>query len=465
VTLHGSPIVTAPGRLPVLGHLVPLLRDPLRFLRSLPAHGDLVQVNIGFLKAIVVCDPELTRQVLREDREYDKGGPIFDRAREVLGDGLATCPHHKHRRLRRLAQPAFRTTRFSRYTQIMTERTAAATRSWHEGQIIDVFTEMTSITSGILAETMLSNALPPAAIRLALEDLTTVLDGWYKRMLTPPPLDRLPSPGNRRYERARVRLRAVIDGVIADRRADGTDHDDLLSALLNAQDEDGVVDGDQPLSDAELTDQILTFFSAGAESAATVVSWALYLMACHPDIEQRLHAELAAVLTGDVATYADVPRLELTGRIITETLRLYPPFWLLTRKVTVDSKLGDHIVPADATIVVSPYILHHRSDLHEDPEDFNPDRWADSQQKGQRISRDAFLPFSAGARKCIGDQFGLAESVLMLATITNRWRLAACDSRTVYPTKAATTLRPHGLRLRIAARAQAPISLNASSNV
>jgi cytochrome P450 len=461
VTLGGFPIVIAPGRLPVLGHLVPLLRDPLRFLRSLPAHGDLVQVDIGIARAVVVCDPELIRQVLRDDRDFDKGGLIYDRAREVLGDGLASCPHHKHRRLRRLAQPAFHTTRFSRYTQIMTERTAAATRSWHDGQILDVFDEMSSITSGILAETMFSNALSPSAIRQALEDLTTVIDGWYKRMFMPPPLDRLPTPANRRYERARVRLRGIVDGVIADRRADGTDHGDLLSALLSAQDDDGAMASDRPLSDAEIADQILTFFSAGAESTASTVSWALYLIACRPDIEQRLHAELAAVLAGDVATYTDVPRLELTSQIVMETLRLYPPFWLLTRKVTVDSKLGDCTIPADATVVVSPYLLQHRSDLHDTPEEFNPDRWAGAQQKGQRVSRDAFLPFGAGARKCIGDQFGFAESVLMLATIASRWRLAACSSRTVYPTRAATTLRPHGLRLRIAARAHTPTSLNA----
>lgn len=130
-------IPRARGALPLLGHVMPLLRDPLRFLTSLPAQGDLVRIRIGPVTAIVICDPELTRQVLLDDRTFDKGGPIFDRLREVLGNGLVTCPHSMHRRQRRLVQPTFHQTRLPGYAQTMTEEISAVAESWRDGHVID----------------------------------------------------------------------------------------------------------------------------------------------------------------------------------------------------------------------------------------------------------------------------------------------------------------------------------------
>jgi len=438
-------IAIAPGALPLLGHLVPLLRDPLGFLASLPEHGDLVRVRFGPFPAIMVCDPGLTRHVLLEDQTFDKGGPLFDRGREVLGTGLSTCPHSEHRRQRRLIQPAFHRSRLQSYAQIMTAQIVKVTTSWRDGQILDVPAEMHTLTARVTGETLFSDTLPTPMLQQALDDLATINAGVFRRMLMPRSLAWLPTPGNRRYHQARARLRQIV-GIIEGRRASGTDRGDLLSALLAARDPANLQQG---LSDTEISDQILTFFVAGAETTANTLAWALHLLSQHPHIEERLHAEVDAVVNGGAATYEHLPKLELTGRVITETMRLYPPGWLFTRSVTADTHLGGHPISAGTVVAYSPYIIHHRPDLYPTPERFDPDRW-----DGTRRSlppREAFIPFGVGARKCIGDQFAMTEATLALATLAARWHLRALPDQPVRPT-ARSSLQLHGLRMRAVAR-------------
>ncbi|MFD0413755.1 cytochrome P450 [Streptomyces sp. NPDC127108] len=439
----------APRALPLVGHLIPLTRNPLGFLNSLPAHGELVRIQLGPFPLVVICDPELTRHALIDDRVFDKGGPIFDRVREVVGDhGLASCPYSAHRRLRRLAQPAFHPARLPGYAQAMSACIGEATASWRSGQVLDVPTEMMTITSKITATTLFSGALPPGELGPVLDDVKTFFDGFYRRMLMIPPLDRLPTPGNRSHERARTRLRSAFDQIIARRRTEHVDHDDLLSALIAARDPE---DNRSGMSDTEISDTIVTFFLAGTETTAALLAWALDLLARHPRIEQRLHAEVDAVLDGAGATHADLPRLELTHRVITETLRLRPPGWIFTRTVTADTRLGGYLLPAGSNVVYSPYLIQHRPDLYDNPETFDPDRW-DPQRP--QPPRNALLPFAVGARKCIGDTFGMTESVLALATIAARWRLEHLPGQQVRPAL-GLALRPRKLHMRATSRTEA----------
>lgn len=412
-----SAIPTASRALPLIGHVVPLLRDPLAFLNALPALGDLVRIRIGPLSMIVICDPELTRQALLDDRTFDKGGPLYDRLREVIGDGVVSCRHQAHRRLRRLSQPAFHQARLPDYARSMTACVQETTDSWTPGQVLDVPAEMMRTSSRIITATLFSDTLPSTAHGRLVDDVTTVVKSLYQRMFLIPPLDRLPTPGNRAHVAARARLHDTVQRIIAQRRADGADHGDLLSALLTAHDPED----DRPgMSGAEISDTIVSFVLAGIESTAATLSSALDLVARHPEVEQRLHAEVDSVLGGAPATYEDLPRLELTERVITETLRLRPPGWFFTRVVTADTDLGGYRLPAGTSVAYSPYLIHHRPDLHHAPEAFTPDRWA---APHPQPPRHAFLPFAAGARKCIGDSFSMIEATLALATIAARWRL------------------------------------------
>ncbi len=447
----GSSAPVAPGGLPLFGHLLPLLRDPLAFLTSLPAHGDLVQIRLGPAAATVVCDPELTRQVLIDDRTFDKGGPLFSRLREVLGDGLATCPHSRHRRQRRLTQPGFHHERLPGYARAMTANIDAVTASWRDGQILDVHEELTKFTLTTLTETVFSDALPPSVFRQTVDDIGTVLGGCYHRMIMPRLWSRLPTPGNRRYHQAISRLHQAVGHAIRDRRADGADRGDLLSTLLENR---IMVDQDIPghgsgMTDTEIGDQLVTFFLAGAESTASTVAWTMHLLAQHPDIEEQVHAEVDTVLAGSPAGWEHLPELQLTNRVVTEALRLYPPGWIVTRTVATDTRLGSHTIPAGTTVVYSPYLIQRRADLYTDPERFDPDRW-DTRHRAQP-PRSGFIVFGGGARKCIGDVFGLTEAVLSVATIAARWNLRGLPGRQVRPV-ASVALNPAKLRLRVSAR-------------
>ncbi|MFI8963021.1 cytochrome P450 [Streptomyces sp. NPDC053493] len=451
MTKAGHPIPTAPRALPLIGHIVPLLRDPLAFLNSLPALGDLVRIRLGPLTVIVICDPELTRRALLDDRVFDKGGPLYDRLREVIGDGVVSCRHQAHRRLRRLSQPAFHQARLPEYARAMTACVQETTDSWRPGHVLDVPAEMMTTSSRIITATLFSDSLPQAAHGRLVDDVTTVVTSLYQRMFLIPPLDRLPTPGNRAHLAARARLHATVERVIARRRADGADYGDLLSALVTAQDPEADGPG---MSSAEISDTIVSFVLAGIESTAATLSSALDLLARHPDVEQRLHTEVDSVLGGAPATYADLPRLEVTERVVTETLRLRPPGWFFTRKVTADTDLGGHLLPAGTSVAYSPYLIHHRPDLYPDPEAFVPDRWAGPHSSPPR---HAFLPFAAGARKCIGDSFSMVEATLALATIAARWRLEHVSGDRVRLAPAVTLeLRDLHMRARPRTPAAAP---------
>ncbi len=431
----------APGALPLLGHTLALLRDPLRFLSSLPEHGDLVRIRLGLGLAIVICDPGLTRQVLLDGRTFDKGGPLFDKASEVLGDGLGTCPLAEHRRQRRLTQPAFHQARLPGYAQTMSDQCEAVTGGLAgNGQVIEALPEMTALTIRVTAATMFGTALPPAIFGQILADFAAVVDGIYLRMLLPPPFDRLPIPANRRYDRARARLRHTIGQITDDYRTNGADRGDLLSMLVATS--DGV---DQGLSSAEICDQALTFLFGGTETTAALLASALYVLARHPHIQQQLQHEVDTVLAGAMPSYEELPRLELTGRFLSETLRIYPPAWIITRTTTTGTRLGRHFIPAGTTIAYSPYLIHHRADLHADPGDFDPDRWSSPHDRG------TFIPFGAGARKCIGDTFAITEATLALASIARRWHVQSIPGAKNRLTP-RTTLAPSRVRLGVTAR-------------
>ncbi|MGW0998670.1 cytochrome P450 [Streptomyces sp. NPDC002520] len=440
----------APGALPLLGHTLPLLRDPLSFLTALPAIGDLVQVRLGPWRAYVVCSPRLVHQLLVDDRTFDKGGPLIDRAREALGAGVATCPHGQHRRQRRLNQPAFHRGRMPGYAAQMTKHLADLTDSWREGQTVDVLSALEETAVRILIATMFTGAaLSDEDLTEMLRDVMGISRGVFRKMLMPSMLAKLPVLGNREFDKSHAHLRHLAKKTIAHHRKSGSDHGDLLSALVAAQDPDSHGSGAY-LSDDELTDTIISYFFAGAETSASLAAWALYFTATHPEIEEQLHAEVDRVLGGSPATYADLPQLDVTSRIITETLRIRPPAWIFTRTTTKEAELGRYRVPVGTTVLYSQYLVHHRPDVFQDPDHFDPDRWR--HDRSDPPPPGAFVPFATGARKCIGDTFTTTEAVLALATIAARWNLRPSPGTKIRTAPGGLVLRPAGLRMVVGAR-------------
>jgi len=447
----------ARGGFPVIGHLLPLLKDPLSFLDSLPDQGDLVRVGVGPVSAVVVCDPELNHQVLVNDRLFDKGGMLFDRLREVVGYGLGTVPHAPHRLQRRMLQPAFVKSRLPGHAAIMVKEISKVVDSWQDGQIVtDVPGVLHDLASRITTATMFTAPLPEPLIEELTDALHVVMDSLIFRMATPHALAKIPTRGKRRYDSGGSRLRAATGRLIDIYHQSDLEHDDILSMLLSARDDDG-----RPLSQEQISSQVLTMYIGGVETVAVTVSWALHFIACMPEILERLHHEVDAALAGRNATWNDLPQLPYTRAIISETLRIRPPGWILTRITTADTELGGHFLPAGTTVIYSPYLMHRRVDIYPTPTAFDPDRW--DTRHTPAPPRGAYVPFALGARRCIGDTFGTTEAMLIVSSIAARWHLHP-HGAPVSP-KPRTSLVPDQLDLRITARAPAPHPCGTGSGI
>ncbi|GEM33161.1 cytochrome P450 [Nocardia neocaledoniensis NBRC 108232] len=442
-------IRVAPGAVPVLGHAIPLLRDPIKFLATLPSYGDLVVVRIGGSAAIVVCDPELTRRVLHDDRTFDKGGALYDRARDAAGNNVITCPHAEHREQRRSLQPALRSERLTGFLPLMLDAIAGVTECWHDGGTIDALAQMHLLSVRTLLATLFGSARMGAAdLPTMIDDVSVVTAGIYRRMLTPRLVRDLPTPGQRRYSIANKRLRQVVSGLIADRRADATEGNDLLSIILASE---SSACGAGP-GDPGVGDQVMAFLIAGTDTTADLLSWTLHVLAHNSALQDRLHDEVAAIDVRGLS-FGDLSQLVFTRALLMETLRHFPPVWILTRTATTDAELGGYSIAAGTTLVCSPHLIHHRADLYESPASYDPDRWLG---ENPRHPRAELIPFGMGARKCLGDNFSFTEATLALAHIAAQWRLEPTSGRDLPAAVPGGTLKPRpGATLRTAKRASA----------
>lgn len=441
-----SAIPAVPGAVAGLGHVPRIVRDPLGFLKAVGSYGDLLRLRLGPFNAVMVCDPDLFSQVLRNDRVFDRGGPVFDSMRRVTGNGVATCLHADHRRRRRLVQPAFNRNRVAGYADTMIGNAVDLSGTWSDGQIVEMNDVLCSLTTQTLLKTMFGSALTTAEAERMAHSVATVLGGLFWQAFMPSGLRPLLAVGNSHYHSAHARLRQACNEIIAQRRADGADHGDLLSAVLAARSETG-----DSLSDAEVFDEIMTVLVGGTDSVASTLMWALYLLARHPEVQTRLQAEVDSVLAGGPLRAEHLPRLELAEAVVTETLRMYPTGWLFTRTTVQDTMLRGYLIPEGTAIVLSPLVIHFRGDLYDNPDRFDPDRWLNE----TRPPRETYVPFGVGPRVCLGAQYGPAEATLTLAAIASRWHLALLPHRRIRPA-AAIALRPRQLPIRVTSRATSP---------
>ncbi|MEV4192795.1 cytochrome P450 [Streptomyces toxytricini] len=446
---------TPPGRLPVVGHGLRWLQDPLAVLGSLAECGDLARLQLGPLDLVMVCSAELTRQVLLDDRTFDREGVLAKRVSQVMGEGgLITATRATHRHRRRLTQPVFHRSRLPGYARTMTAQASVTTAGWRDGQTLDVMAEMLGMTTAVAVETLFSGSADDAIQRQAKADFGLIMEGAYRRILLPPLLFRVPRPRKRRFDQAMVRLQRTVDAWVADTRASGARRPDLLSALVASSEADnGLTDREAlpGLTDREVAVLAMEFLGAGAETTASVLAWSLHLLGGHPTVSARLWEEVDSVLNGASAELKHLPQLVMTTRVVMEAMRLYPPGWTLFRGVTRQVTLGGHVLPAGTAIACSPYVLHRREDVFDAPDRFHPERW--NPEACEQPDRHAFIPFGDGARKCIGEEYGLTEAVLALATIAGRWQLEPVPGAEVRAA-AATVLRPRSLPMRAFTRAR-----------
>jgi pentalenene oxygenase len=422
---------TAPGGLPVLGHALQMKRRPGEFLLSLQSGEPVTVIRLGPKTMYVVNDPGLIRQVLRDPETFARGGPITERFRMMFGNGLGISEGDFHRRQRALIQPAFNHARIVDYTALMSDAVVAQTGAWRDGGRVEVDKEMDDLALANVTQVIFSADTELDRERF-MAATAVVLGGLFRRVTDTMGLTRLPTPANRRYREATDHLRATINRVIGEYRADGVDRGDLLSMMLFARDGDGA----QAMTDQQLHDEVMTFFIAGSNTISNTLSWAFHELATHPETERALHDEVDRVLAGRPAGYHDVARLEYTRRVITETLRKRTQGLFLSRFTAVATELGGYHIPAGSDVLYSFHALNHNPRIHPHPERFDPDRWLPERAKA--IPRGAFMPFGAGVHGCIGDQFAWTEMIIILATIAARWRLLSVPGHTPRPKLAIT---------------------------
>ena len=380
--------------------------------------------------------PETIADVLVRDVSHHARGVVLRRARGILGDGLLTSEEPLHLRQRRLAQPAFHRDRIAGYGKQIVRLTGEMTADW--GSEIEVHAEMVKLTLRITSRCLLG-ADVIASVQTFVDSMATFND-YLPFALLPGAqyLEKLPVGPMPGMQRALKALDDVIFGLIAERRASGESGDDLLGMLMDATDEYG------SMPDRQVRDEALTILLAGHETTANALTFCLWLVARHPDIQERMAAIVAKVCGERAPEAADYPRLAYLQQVFAESMRLYPPAWVVARTATEDytMRTGEYI-PRGAHLIVSPLIVHHDARWWPDPERFDPARHT-PEAKATR-PRFAYMPFGGGARYCIGEGFAWTEGVLMLATVLQHWRLAVPDpAQDTVPIMPKFTIRPSG---------------------
>ena len=372
--------------------------------------------------------------------------------------GLLTSEGDFWKRQRRLSQPSFHRQRIAGFATAMARCTERMLSDWAalepSGRAptrsvgVDVHAEMMRLTMAIVGQTLFSTDLLGSAEAVG-RALTTALEITNRRFqslfLLP---QRLPTRQNVKFGRAMETLNGVVNGLIAERRKGGAEpSEDLLGMLMSARDEET----GEGMNDRQLHDELMTLFLAGHETTANALAWTFYLLSRHPEIERRVHAECAAALQGRAPGAEDVPKLELTNRVVAEALRLYPPAWLFARKAIEADEIQGYRIPKGSTVFVCPYVTHRHPGFWENPEGFDPDRFLPAAVAAR--PRYAYFPFAGGPRQCIGNSFALMEATIILATTLQRYRLDLVPGQRVEP-EPTVTLRPvDGVRVTLQPRA------------
>jgi cytochrome P450 len=418
---------------------------PLPFFTNLArTYGDIVTYRMGGEQVFLGSDPHLIKDILvTHNRNFIKGRGL-QRAKRLLGEGLLTSEGGHHLRQRRLMQPAFHRDRIAGYGATMVSYADRMRQEWQSGATIDVAQEMMRLTLSIVGKTLFDADVEGQA-RNVREALTGVMDSFWTMMLPFAELiEQLPFPRMRRARACRERLDAIIYGLIAERRAGGRDHGDLLSMLLSVRDEEAD-EGTGGMSDTQVRDEAMTIFLAGHETTANALTWTWYLLGRDEDVEARLHEELDRVLGSRLPSVADIASLPFVERIVTESMRLYPPAWIVGRRALAPYALGRYVAPARALVLASQWVVHRDARYFPDPERFDPDRWTPAFKSA--LPPFAYFPFGGGPRRCIGDSFAWMELVLVLATIAQRWKLRLVPSHPVEPQPLVTLRTKHGMRM------------------
>ncbi|GAC1337630.1 MAG: cytochrome P450 [Acetobacteraceae bacterium] len=447
----GRRLPPGPKPLPIIGNLLDFARQgPDLFENSARRFGDITTIYLGNRKHFIVNDPALIQQILVRDRQNFVKGRALRLAGETLGTGLLTSDGETYRKQRRVAQPAFNIKNMAEFGDSVAFYLDRLNQRWVDGQRFDLMQEMTELCINIAAKTFLGVELSTEAHVIG-EVFEATLASLNTLNLLPPVAERLPLPLNRKLKHLRRKLSAIAEGIIQQRRSDPGRATDLLSLVLAQAEADA-----EGFSEQEIRDQIITFLFAGYEAPCKALFWTWYLLARDRQgggsVEDRMLTELDAVLGGRAPMLQDVANLRYTRGVVSESLRLYPPAWIIARKILNPYEAGGYTLPAGSEIFLSPYITQRDARFFPDPLTFDPARWLEPAETRPPF---AFYPFGGGLRGCSGVHFAWPEMILVVASIAQRWRIEIDTGAQVEPNPAFTFGPRKAVLATVRARASA----------
>jgi cytochrome P450 len=404
--------------------LLRMSRDPIAFfLNVMQTYGSFSYVRIGTRDTYVVCDPALLQRVYIDDLDDYEKDDHTKLSFAPVGDGLFLLTGAKHRQHRRILQPLFTPTRIAEYAATVITHTDKMLKNWQYGQVHDLETDLAELTMGIVCEAIFG--VSSNSLQSELSDAIGVFqrysaDTRYRSHFT--------DEYKAAYQGAITGFERIVSTLLAQVQPNGHD---FLSLIANAADPDT----GEKLSEQEVIDEARTLLLAGYETTSNMLLWTWYLLGKHPDVEKRVVTELRQIVGDRPVGYSDLPKLKLLADVCKESLRLYPPAWLLGRRVVRPVELGGYQLPTNAALAISPYVIHRNPAYFPEPEAFKPERFAVD------LPKNAYIPFGLGAHVCIGQHFAMMEAQLILSSVIQQFHLALPPDYVAVP-EGLGTLKP-----------------------
>ena len=436
----------APGitqRIPApFGPLGAFVRDPLGFqLQAREQFGDVFRFRIGPIVNHFLYHPEHIRRVLHEQQKNYLRGWHYRLMRRHFGDSLTVSEGTLWLRQRRLAQPAFHRQRLAEYADVMVDAASELAVRWQAlgpNETVEARREMSRVALAITSRTLFDRDVSHEAdeVGKAFVVLGQYFEHRFNHPVSAPPTW-VPTPMNRRFAKAVSTLNQLVAEMVRERRRDEADRGDLLSMLIQARDEET----GEKMTDEQLRSVMVNFLLAGYETTTTALTWTWYLLASHASVRQRVREEVKAVIGDRLPRAADAAQLHLTRAVIQESMRLYPPIWIVPRRVVADDEIGGFRIPARSTVYLCPYITHRHPEFWPAPEVFDPDRFTVDGSADR--PKGAYFPFLSGPHQCIGADFALLEMQLVVARLLQEFDVTIVPGQAVKPT-ASLGLWPSG---------------------
>jgi cytochrome P450 len=422
-------------------------KDPLGTLRRLAQeYGDVMYMKVLGVGRVLVNRPEYVQQLLILDHaKLHKSALTKLVVGKLLGDGLLISEGDFWRRQRRLAQPAFHRARTNEYSPLMVHCALEQTKRWRNGETRNIAEEMMKLTLEVAVQTLFGTSLAGDSEKIG-KAMTFLMRHYLRRARAPWRVpESWPTVANREAKRDMEYMNSMVYRIISERKKETQPRNDLLTLLMAAMNDDGT-----QMTERQLRDETMTLFVAGHETTALSLSWTWYLLSQNLEAETRLHEELGRVLAGRPAEVADLPNLPYLDAVVKESLRLYPPAFIMARTNLEPVKIGGYEIPAGMALLFSQWVMHRDARFYEQPERFWPERWLNGLE--ERLPAGAYFPFGDGPRRCIGQGFALLETALVIAAIAQKYQFRLTPGFPV-ETEPLVTLRPkHGIEMKIEAR-------------